>query len=151
MATAAEWKTWVIQHNGQKIYTWIHYLQHQAEWGNEKVLQALEPVLTARYPSQLIQAALEGFAVFVLLNLIWLRPRKPGVMSSWFAILYGVARILGEYYRKPDAHLGFQLFGLTRGQWLSIGLVAMGFLYMWIASRSKDEKMGGWLTKKEFD
>jgi phosphatidylglycerol:prolipoprotein diacylglycerol transferase len=86
----------------------------------------LEPLLTPRYPSQLIQAGLEGLLVFVILAVIWCWPLKPGVVSAWFVVLYAIARIVGEQFRMPDQELGFELFGLTRGQELSAVMLLAG-------------------------
>jgi phosphatidylglycerol:prolipoprotein diacylglycerol transferase len=35
-----------------------------------------------------------------------------------FCFGYGVARIVGELFREPDAHLGYLL-----GQWLTMGML----------------------------
>ncbi len=51
--------------------------------------------------------------------------QKPGVIGAAFGTLYCVARTVGEHYRMPDVGIGFQLWGLTRGQWLSIGMLAV--------------------------
>lgn len=111
--------------------------------GNQKVSDALAPALTARYPSQLYQSFLEGFLVLVALFVIWRKPQKPGILAAWFSILYCVARIIGEQYRMPDAQIGFQLWGLTRGQWLSIALLAVSVFFLIVFMRRNVEPMGG--------
>lgn len=115
--------------------------------GNVKVTEALAPILTARYPSQLIQAVLEGFLVFAILCLIWLKPRKPGVLGASFGVLYALARIAGEQFRMPDPQIGFQLLGLTRGQWLSVGLLLIGIVFLALVARRNAEPMGGFSKK----
>ena len=85
-----------------------------------------------RHPSQLYQAFLEGICVFVLL---WLflragRLRQPGFLSGLFLIGYGTARIVGEFFREPDAHLGFILGPITMGQLLSLPMVAIGIWFI---------------------
>jgi phosphatidylglycerol---prolipoprotein diacylglyceryl transferase len=117
--------------------------------GNTKVAEALAPALTARYPSQLYQAVLEGLLVFIILSLIWLKPRKPGVLTAWFGILYSVARIVGEQYRMPDAIIGFQLWGLTRGQWLSIAMLAAAIAMLVWTSMRDVARMGGLLANNK--
>ncbi|MCO6429582.1 MAG: prolipoprotein diacylglyceryl transferase [Deltaproteobacteria bacterium] len=112
--------------------------------GNQKVIEAIEPLLVLRHPSQLYEAALEGLFLFAALLLFWARPRKPGVIMAAFLVIYSVVRIIGEQFRMPDAHIGFQALGLTRGQWLSAGMLAIGLL-VWVAvSRRSDGKVGGW-------
>jgi phosphatidylglycerol:prolipoprotein diacylglycerol transferase len=83
----------------------------------------------ARHPSQLYQAALEGLFLFVLLYALQrndsLRAR-PGLLTGVFLAGYGAARMLGEMFREPDAHIGLLAFGTTWGQWLSLPMVAIG-------------------------
>ncbi len=111
---------------------------------NEAVIRVVEPLLTPRHPSQLYQGLLEGLLLFVILAVAWARPRKPGVVSGLACLCYGVLRIVGEFYREPDSHLGFQWLGLTRGQWLSVVMVAAGVAMLVVFSRRGGERMGGW-------
>src|SRR5258707_2976382 len=37
--------------------------------------------------------------------------RHPGMMTGLFLVGYAVARMSGELFREPDAHLGFILWG----------------------------------------
>lgn len=112
--------------------------------GHAQVTQAVAPLLTARHPSQLYEALLEGLALLVMLWLIWRVPRKPGVVGGWFLVLYACVRILGEQFRTPDAHIGFQALGLTRGQWLSIAMLGAGIVCLVYWSTRPGAKMGGW-------
>jgi phosphatidylglycerol:prolipoprotein diacylglycerol transferase len=85
-----------------------------------------------RHPSQLYQAALEGFALFVLLWWFSSRPRARGQVSALFLIGYGVFRFVAEFAREPDAFLGMLAFGLTMGQWLCIPMILGGlWLFAW--------------------
>jgi phosphatidylglycerol---prolipoprotein diacylglyceryl transferase len=97
----------------------------------------LEPLISARHPSQLYQAAAEGLVVGGLLWLIWARPQRPGVITAAFLILYGILRILVEqYWRLPDPQLKTQyILGLTRGQLLSVGMLAAGSALLAFAVR----------------
>lgn len=118
--------------------TWQHDPQ------GDKIARMLEPLLPLRHPSQLYAAFLEGVLLFVLLMLIWRKPRKPGVIGAWFLVLYAVVRVVNEFFRMPDAHLGYQIFDLTRGQILSFGLFAVGLgLLVWWARRDAP-RLGGW-------
>ncbi|MSP29028.1 MAG: prolipoprotein diacylglyceryl transferase [Acetobacteraceae bacterium] len=86
-----------------------------------------------RHPSQLYQALLEGLALFVLM---WVLSRRDnlrarlGFLTGVFAAGYGVARITGEFFRQPDAFLGFLYAGATMGQLLSIPMVLIGIWLM---------------------
>ena len=92
---------------------------------------------TPRHPSQIYEAGLEGLALFALLWIYSRKPRPVARTGALFAIGYGVARILCECFREPDAFLGLQALGLSRGQWLTIPLLAAGVLVWVIAGRRK--------------
>jgi phosphatidylglycerol---prolipoprotein diacylglyceryl transferase len=112
--------------------------------GNQRVIRVLEPVLAPRHPSQLYEALLEGLLLGLVLLVLWYRPRKPFVVCGTFGLVYGLVRILGEQFREPDLHIGYDWLGLTRGQWLSIGLVITGVVLIVIGLRRDAPKMGGW-------
>ncbi|MFC3677875.1 prolipoprotein diacylglyceryl transferase [Ferrovibrio xuzhouensis] len=91
-----------------------------------------------RHPSQLYQAAMEGVILFLLLNVLrWTTKAmdRPGVISGLFLAGYGVARIVGELFRQPDAQIGYLVGGTTMGQWLSLPMVLLGLGVVWWASR----------------
>lgn len=82
-----------------------------------------------RHPSQLYEAALEGLLLFLILRLLSHRFKalqKPGAITGAFAICYGGARITAEFFRQPDAQIGFLASGLTMGMLLSLPLIALG-------------------------
>ena len=82
-----------------------------------------------RHPSQLYQAGLEGICLGLLLAWLCSRPAlraRFGIVSGTFLAGYGIARIIGEHFREPDAFLGFLPGGLTMGQVLSLPMVLMG-------------------------
>ena len=84
--------------------------------------------LLPRHPSQLYEAALEGVALLVLLH-VAIRAgalRRPGRVAGLFAIGYGVARIVCEFFREPDPQLGFLFGGATMGMLLSLPVIAAG-------------------------
>ncbi|NNE06744.1 MAG: prolipoprotein diacylglyceryl transferase [Xanthomonadales bacterium] len=91
----------------------------------------------ARHPSQLYQAGLEGLALFIILIVYSARPRPAGAVSGLFLAGYGVFRMLAEFFREPDAHLGF-LFAdwVTMGMLLSLPMVIVGLLIMARAHRA---------------
>jgi phosphatidylglycerol:prolipoprotein diacylglycerol transferase len=90
----------------------------------------------ARHPSQLYQAGLEGLALFVVLMWYSRKPRASASVSGLFLIGYGVFRLVAEFFRQPDEHLGFlAMQWLTMGMLLSLPMIAAGFIIMWFASR----------------
>ncbi|MBC9180057.1 prolipoprotein diacylglyceryl transferase [Pseudoroseomonas ludipueritiae] len=86
-----------------------------------------------RHPSQLYQAAMEGLilllVVQVLVHIPAIRARL-GFVAGAFLAGYGIARMVGELFRQPDAQLGFLFAGLTMGQLLSIPMVLVGAFLM---------------------
>jgi len=133
--------------------TWAYSIEYQIprfieqiQNGNVELIRLIEPLLTPRHPSQIYEAVLEGLVLFVILAIIWAKPRKPGVIGGCFCIAYGLLRIIGEFYRQPDAHLGFQWLGLTRGQWLSVVLVLGGIVLIPLFIRRDTKPMGGWMN-----
>ncbi|MBO9667388.1 MAG: prolipoprotein diacylglyceryl transferase [Bdellovibrio sp.] len=128
----------------EQVYGTLRKIVLSIQDGNTAVKQAIEPLLVPRYPSQLFAAVGEGLLVFLILFLLWRKPRKPGFIASVFILLYAVVRVMDEHFRMPDAHIGFQWLGLTRGQWLSIVMFAVGLILMFVWSRAGSLKIPGW-------
>jgi len=94
--------------------------------------QPLRELLTVeiapRYPSQLVEAGLEGLFLFALLWMLRTRVRLAnGVLTGVFFIAYAVVRFLGECFREPDAPLTGML---TRGQFLSLFMILIGIFFL---------------------
>jgi len=109
----------------------------EVQAGNADVQQAIEPILHARHPSQLYQAAVEGLLLGGVLWFVFSRKPRDGVITAVFLMVYGVGRIATEFVRLPDTHLGRTL-GLSRGQWLSAAMVVIGaVLLVWVMRKRK--------------
>ena len=85
----------------------------------------------ARHPSQLYQAGLEGLLLGILLLALFWKTRaryRPGLLVAIFTIGMGVGRFVNEFFREPDAYLAYVVTetGLSRGQWLSLPMIAVG-------------------------
>ncbi|WP_419419693.1 prolipoprotein diacylglyceryl transferase [Legionella sp. D16C41] len=86
-----------------------------------------------RHPSQLYEFGLEGIALFILVWWYAAKPRPVGCVSAVFLIGYACSRLIIEFFREPDAQLGFVAFNwLTMGQLLSIPMLAAGFCLWWV-------------------
>ncbi len=88
-----------------------------------------------RHPSQLYEAALEGVVLFAILVLL-IRGgalKRPGLITGMFAVCYGAARIICEFFREPDPQLGLLWGGLTMGMVLSIPLMGVGIGFIAVA------------------
>src|SRR5215211_5415785 len=98
-----------------------------------------------RHPSQLYEALGEGLILFVILAFAVRRFgfRRPGLVGGIFVLGYAVARIVCEFFREPDAQLGY-LFGanvqalgggITMGMLLSIPMAIVGATAIALALR----------------
>jgi phosphatidylglycerol:prolipoprotein diacylglycerol transferase len=87
-----------------------------------------------RYPSELIEATLEGVILFIFMLVIVRSERRreaAGTITGMFLIGYALARIIAECFREPDAFLGFLPFGTTMGQVLSLPMLVIGAGLIW--------------------
>ncbi|WP_280549412.1 prolipoprotein diacylglyceryl transferase [Halomonas sp. 11-S5] len=95
-----------------------------------------------RHPSSLYEALLEGAVLFALLWWVSSIPRRRGLVSGLFLLLYGVFRFLVEFVRLPDPQLGFIALGwLTMGMLLTLPMIAVGIaLIAWSRGQPVDTK-----------
>ncbi len=86
-----------------------------------------------RHPSQLYEAVLEGAVLFIVLFFMmrspWIRNRT-GVVSGTFLAGYGVFRAFVEFFREPDAHIGYVYGWLSMGQILSFPMILAGLCFI---------------------
>ena len=90
-----------------------------------------------RHPSQLYQALLEGLVLFLVMFALSRRESlraRFGWLTGAFLVGYGIARIIGEFFRQPDIFLGYLVGGATMGQLLSIPMVLAG---VWLMLRAR--------------
>ncbi len=83
----------------------------------------------ARHPSQIYEALLEGLVLFFVIRFLIIRKkalRRPGLVFGTFLAGYGLARILVEFFRQPDAQLGYFWGFATMGMLLSVPMVVLG-------------------------
>jgi phosphatidylglycerol:prolipoprotein diacylglycerol transferase len=81
-----------------------------------------------RHPSQLYEAVLEGLLLLAVLAALMRGGalKRPGMIIGAFAVVYALARTASEFFREPDAQLGFLWGGATMGQLLSVPLFLAG-------------------------
>lgn len=114
---------------------------NQELWGRTSdvswaVLFPKDPSGMPRHPSQLYEAALEGVVLFlVVLWFVRVQERKanpvPGRIAGLFLLGYGLSRILVEFFREPDLHIGFIAWQwVTMGQILSVPMVILGLFLL---------------------
>jgi phosphatidylglycerol:prolipoprotein diacylglycerol transferase len=61
--------------------------------------------------------------------------KRPGLILGAFTLFYGLARCVSEFFREPDAQLGFLWGGLTMGMLLSVPMMLGGAIVIWIVLR----------------
>jgi phosphatidylglycerol---prolipoprotein diacylglyceryl transferase len=88
-----------------------------------------------RHPSQLYEAGLEGLLLFIVLALLVRAGalKRPGLIIGCFAVGNALARTFCEFFREPDAQLGFLWGGATMGQLLSVPLFLAGLCFIFYA------------------
>ncbi len=95
-----------------------------------------DPLQLARHPSQLYQFALEGMLLFAVVLWFSRKPRPTWSVAGLFLLGYGCLRFTAEFFREPDAHIGFDAFGwLTRGQLLCVPMMGLGAWLLIMAYR----------------
>jgi phosphatidylglycerol:prolipoprotein diacylglycerol transferase len=96
-----------------------------------------------RHPSQIYEATLEGLVLFVVLYWLIRRGalRRPGLILGAFALCYSLARSFSEFFREPDAQLGFLWGGMTMGMLLSIPLALAGIILIAQAIRRQPKQV----------
>lgn len=89
-----------------------------------------------RHPSQLYEAFLEGFVIFLILFIYRKFKRFDGELLALYAMLYSAFRYISEIFREPDVQIGYLFFGLSMGQILSFVMFVCGiFLYFLLQNR----------------
>jgi phosphatidylglycerol:prolipoprotein diacylglycerol transferase len=101
---------------------------------------AFPAICVARHPSQLYEALMEGVVLFAVMFALSRREglrQRFGTLTGIFLVGYAIARIIGEYFREPDAFLGFLAFGTTMGQILSVPMALVG---LWLIVRARPQE-----------
>jgi phosphatidylglycerol---prolipoprotein diacylglyceryl transferase len=69
--------------------------------------------------------------------------KRPGVVTGSFALGYGIARVICEFFREPDPQLGFLWGGLTMGMLLCIPLMLAGIAILAYAASTDPKPKDG--------
>jgi phosphatidylglycerol:prolipoprotein diacylglycerol transferase len=94
----------------------------------------------ARHPSQLYEGVLEGILLSGILWILLPRVKHYGYLAATFLAGYGVFRYIVEFFREPDAQLGYYFGGTTTmGQILCMIMVLVGVAAMVMAKQKKLE------------
>lgn len=116
---------------------WIAYTGDYNNWiialcrDNEAVRELVGECVNPRYPSQLFEGLAEGLLIFIALlalRLLW-KSAPRGIFCMLFCFMYAAGRFVTEYYREPDSDAPLWM-GLSRGQYLSFGIIALGVIFI---------------------
>jgi len=96
----------------------------------------------SRHPSQLYEAFFEGIILFMILVIFRNKGylKKPGVISGLFLIFYSIFRFIIEFFRVPDEHLGYLVYNLTTGQFISLISLILG-IFLIIKKNERKENL----------
>jgi phosphatidylglycerol:prolipoprotein diacylglycerol transferase len=96
-----------------------------------------------RYPSQLIEALLEGLLLQLVLVLVRFSSRRQGAVALTFMAGYAILRIIGEQFREPDEDIGFWFGSITQGQLLSGAMLLITAFLAWRQFRVRPAEPSG--------
>jgi phosphatidylglycerol---prolipoprotein diacylglyceryl transferase len=129
-----------------------------------EIWDQVQHLFPGRWPSQLVQFALEGMLVLLVVWVLRRYLKRPGQVAGAFLVLYALFRIPAEMIRQPDTQVdparaeqlgGTAAFlasmGLTMGQFLSVAIFVVGaamlILFQWKSLSGKpytpEERRGG--------
>jgi phosphatidylglycerol:prolipoprotein diacylglycerol transferase len=90
----------------------------------------------ARHPTQLYEALLEGLLLAAVLWWFTGRERPRLAPAGLFLVMYSLGRLTVEFWRLPDAHMGYVAGGwLTMGHLLTLPMLLAGLALLVIAYR----------------
>ncbi len=109
---------------------------HKLPAGSEEWIQIANQYVLTRHPSQLYAAFMEGIVVITVGMLIHRLHRRPGISMGVIFSVYAVMRFVNEFWRNPDPGYALYLGWMSKGQLLSLPLLAIGiFFIVWAYRR----------------
>ncbi len=91
---------------------------------------------TARHPSQLYEAMLEGLLLFIVLRILthyYGALKRPGLVTGTFLVGYALARSTAELFREPHFAHSLNIEPLTVGIAYSIPMLLLGLFVIYFA------------------
>jgi len=91
---------------------------------------------TARHPSQLYEAMLEGLLLFIVLRILthyYGALKRPGLVTGTFLVGYALARSTAELFREPHFAHSLNIEPLTVGIAYSIPMLLLGLSVIYFA------------------
>lgn len=116
------WRIWNYLNKELLWYSWYNWLfKINIDWINY-------------FPSPLLEALLEWFLLFIILNFIYYKKWniKKWQIASLFLFFYWIFRLFVEiFFRRPDEHIGYIFWFLTMWEILSLPMI-MIWIFLFI-------------------
>jgi len=90
-----------------------------------------------RHPSMLYEGIGEGILLTAILWFVKSKQKYYGIVSGFFIFGYAVIRFGIEFFREPDAQLGFYLNYFTMGQILCLFMMVLSVLFFIFSKKYK--------------
>ena len=105
--TAAPWG--MLFPNAERFSSSLDWVRAFAEKAGVPLVDGAALVNLPRHPSQLYEAFFEGIVLWAILWLLRRHKKWDGLLSGIYMAGYGFFRFIIEYFREPDAELGYRI------------------------------------------
>lgn len=95
-----------------------------------------------RHPSQLYEAGLEGFVMFLITRFVThslLGLKRPGLTTGVWLVWYAIARFICEFFREPEALHALNIAPFTAGQVYCLPMALLGIYLIITAGRAPEK------------
>lgn len=99
----------IVFPNAERFSLSLEWVRAFAEKAGLFVTNNAALVNLPRHPSQLYEAFFEGIVLWVIIWSIHRRKKWDGLLSGVYMTGYGFFRFIIEYFREPDAELGYRI------------------------------------------
>ena len=99
----------IVFPNAERFSLSLEWVRAFAEKAGLSVTNNAVLVNLPRHPSQLYEAFFEGIVLWVIIWSIHRRKKWDGLLSGVYMTGYGFFRFIIEYFREPDAELGYRI------------------------------------------
>lgn len=95
--------------NAERFSSSLDWVRAFAEKAGVPLVDGAALVNLPRHPSQLYEAFFEGIVLWAILWLLRRHKKWDGLLSGIYMAGYGFFRFIIEYFREPDAELGYRI------------------------------------------
>lgn len=99
----------IVFPNAERFSLSLEWVREFAEKAGLFVTNNAALVNLPRHPSQLYEAFFEGIVLWIIIWSIHRRKKWDGLLSGVYMAGYGFFRFIIEYFREPDAELGYRI------------------------------------------